>query len=76
MAAAKKGIGLMIGVGPAEEPTEALEAEESSSDLAAKALIRAVKSGDVTGVVEAFRELLAAEDEADAPELEDETEAL
>lgn len=78
MAAAKtkapKGVGLMIGIGPAEgEPSEGLEGGEEDlgnpSDLAAEGLIKAVKAGDVAGVVAAFRELLAAEDE-----MEDETE--
>lgn len=67
-----KGVGLLIGVEPEAEPVEA-EGTESPSDLAAQGLIKAVKAGDVAGVVAAFRELLAAEDEMGE---ESETEEL
>lgn len=63
----------MIGIGPAKPGAEPEEEAMNPAEEAAKAFTKAIKAGDPSMVLEAFRELLASVD--DEGEMEETEEA-
>lgn len=61
MAPPKKGIGLLIGIGPKKGDSEMPPPpDDDTKKLAAQGLIDAVNSGDAEEVAEAFKTLMDA----------------